>query len=166
LDEVREHLGRLVAEADYQLTDIPGIDVVMAAELIALVGDVTRFPTVDKFLAYTGIAPVTLGSGGHESRFKSQFGRRELSALFHRIASTQLVVHRKTGVPRNPAAKAYYEKHLGDQAALPPGKRDRKRQKKALLSLMRVQAIRFYKLMKRQKLAAEASRAQEAAQPA
>ena len=109
---------------------------------------------------------MTLGSGGHESRFKSQFGRRELSALFHRIASTQLVVHKKTGVPRNPAAKAYYEKHLGDQAALPPGKLDRKRLKKALLSLMRVQAVRFYKLMKRQKLAAEASRAQEAAQPA
>jgi hypothetical protein len=33
--------------------------------------------------------------------------------------------------------------------------------KKALLSLMRVQAIRFYKLMRRQKLAADAHRAQE-----
>lgn len=166
LGEVREHLARLVAQTDYHLTDIPGIDVVMAAELIALVGDVTRFRTVDKFLAYTGIAPVTLGSGGHESRLKSQFGRRELSALFHRIASTQLVVHRRTGVPRNPAAKAYYEKHLGDQAGLPREKRDRKRLKKALLSLMRQQAIRFYKLMKAQKLEAEARRAQEGAQSA
>jgi hypothetical protein len=132
LTEVREHLARLVAETDYHLTDIPGINVVM----------------------------------GHENRFKSQFGRRELSALFHRIASTQLVVHKKTGVPRNPLAKAYYEKHLGDQADLPPAKRDRKRLKKALLSLMRVQAIRFYKLMKAQKLAAEARRAQEATEPA
>jgi transposase len=166
LTEVREHLARLVAETDYHLTDIPGIDVVMATELIALVGDVTRFPNVDKFLAYTGIAPVTLGSGGHENRFKSQFGRRELSAQFHRIASTQLVVHKKTGAPRNPLAKAYYEKHLGDQVDLPHAKRDRKRLKKALLSLMRVQAIRFYKLMKAQKLAAEARRAQEATEPA
>jgi hypothetical protein len=33
--------------------------------------------------------------------------------------------------------------------------------KKALLSLMRVQAIRFCKLMRRQKLAADARRAQE-----
>jgi transposase len=164
LSEVREHLVRLVAETDYHLTDIPGIDVVMAAELIALVGDVTRFPRVDKFLAYTGIAPVTLGSGGHESRLKSQFGRRQLSALFHRIASTQLVVHHKTDVPRNPAAKAYFEKHLGDQAGLPHAKRDRKRLKKALLSLMRQQAIRFYKLMKAQKLEAGARRAQEGAQ--
>jgi transposase len=163
LAEVRVHLARLVAETDYHLTNIPGIDVVMAAELIALVGDVTRFATADKFLAYTGIAPVTLGSGGHESRLKSMFGRRELSALFHRIASTQLAVHKKTGVPRNPQAKAYYEKHLGDQAALPRHKRDRKRMKKALLSLMRVQAIRFYKLMKQQKQAAEAARGQEAA---
>lgn len=166
LAEVREQLARLVAETDYHLTGIPGIDVVMAAELIALVGDVRRFATADKFLAYTGIAPVTLGSGEDESRFKSQFGRRELSALFHRIASTQLVVHRKTGVARNPAAKAYYEKHLGDQAAHPREKRDRKRLKKALLSLMRQQAIRFYQLMKAQKLEAEAKRAQEATQPA
>jgi transposase len=122
---------------------------------------VTRFPTEAKFLAYTGIAPVTLGSGGHESRLKSQFGRRELSTLFHQIASTQLAVHKKTGVPRNPEAKAYYEKHLGDQAALPRAKRDRKRMKKALLSLMRVQAVRFYKLMRRQKQAADARRGQE-----
>jgi transposase len=114
LAEVRQHLARLVTETDYELTDLPGIDVVLAAELIALVGDVTRFPTEAKFLAYTGIAPVTLGSGGHESRLKSQFGRRELSTLFHQIASTQLAVHKGTGVPRNPAAKAYYEKHLGD----------------------------------------------------
>ena len=88
LAEVRQHLARLVAETDYELTGIPGIDVVMAAELIALVGDVTRFPTEAKFLAYTGIAPVTLGSGGHESRLKSQFGRRELSTLFHQIANS------------------------------------------------------------------------------
>ncbi|HYF77138.1 MAG TPA: hypothetical protein VD973_08410 [Symbiobacteriaceae bacterium] len=64
-------------------------------------------------------------------------------------------------MPRNPEAKAYYEKHLGDQADLPRAKRDRKRMKKALLSLMRVQAVRFYKLMRRQKQAAEARRAQE-----
>jgi hypothetical protein len=33
--------------------------------------------------------------------------------------------------------------------------------KKALLSLMRVQAIRFYRLMRKQRLAAQARRAQE-----
>jgi transposase len=78
------------------------------------VGDVTRFPTEAKFLAYMGIAPVTLASGEHESRLKSQFGRRELRTLFHQIASTQLAAHRTTGVPRNPEAQAHYEKHLGD----------------------------------------------------
>jgi transposase len=132
----------------------------MAAELIALIGDVTRFPTVDKFLAYTGIAPVTMSSGESENRLRSKFGRRELLALFHLIACHQLVVHSKTGVPRNPEAKAYFDKHLGDQAALPKAKRDRKVVKKAILSLMRQQAKRFYKLMKAQKLEANAKRAQ------
>jgi transposase len=133
-------------------TEIPGIDVVMAAELIALIGDVTRFRNVDKFLAYTGIAPVTFGRGESETRLRSKFGRRELLALFHQIACHQLVVHHKTGTPPNPEAKAYFEKHLGDPAAVPKGKRDRKVVKKALLSLMRQQAKRFYKLMKDQKL--------------
>ncbi|HYF95133.1 MAG TPA: IS110 family transposase [Symbiobacteriaceae bacterium] len=161
LSEGRKQLERLVNLTDYRLTDIPGIDVVMSAELIALVGEVTRFPKVDHFLAYAGIAPVVMGTGDHETRLRSQFGRRELMALFHRIASTQLVVHHKTGEPRNPEAKAYFDKCLGEQAKLPKEKQDRKVRKKALLSLMRAQARRFYTLMKRQKLAAEARRAQE-----
>lgn len=155
IKESEEQLAALVTQTDYHLTDIPGIDVVMSAELIALVGDVTRFRKVEHFLAYTGIAPVVMGTGGNENRFRSKFGRRELLALFHRIASTQLVVHRGTGVPRNPAAKAYFEKHLGEQAKQPKEKQDKKVRKKALLSLMRQQAIRFYKLMKAQKLAAK-----------
>ena len=157
----KEQLERLVGQTHYHLTDIPGFDVVMAAELISLVGDVTRFRKVDQFLAYTGIAPVTFGSGQQETRLRSQFGRRELLALFHRIASTQLVTHRNTGEPRNPEARAYFDRLLGEQAKLPKEKQDRKVRKKALLSLMRQQAIRFYKLMKVQKLAAREGRAQE-----
>lgn len=38
------------------------------------------------------------------------YGRRELIALFYRIATTQLVVHAKTCEPRNPEAKAYYDR--------------------------------------------------------
>lgn len=159
LRSLNEQLGRLVGETDYSLSHIPGIEAVMSAELISLVGDVTRFPSVDQFLAYTGIAPVVMGTGNKETRLRSKFGRRELLARFHRIASTQLVVHRGTGVPRNPEAKAYYEKRLGDQAKLPKEKQDRKTRKKALLSLMRQQAIRFYKLMKAQKLEAMQRRA-------
>jgi len=157
----RTQLERLVSQTDYRLTDIPGIDVVMSAELIALVGDVTRFRKVDHFLAYSGIAPVVMSTGEHETRLRSQFGRRELMALFHRIASTQLVTHHKTKEPRNPEAKAYFDKCLGDQAKLPKEKQDRKVRKKALLSLMRAQARRFYNLMKAQKLAARERRAQE-----
>jgi len=44
---------------------------------------------------------------------------------------------------------------------LPRAQRDRKRMKKALLSLMRQQAIRFYKLMKAQRLEADTKRAPE-----
>lgn len=159
LADVKEQLGRLVAETDYRLTDIAGVDTVTAAELIAVVGDVTRFKNVDKFLAFTGIAPVVQGTGENQSKFRSQYGRRDLMSLFYRIACTQLVVHKRTGEARNPDAKAYFDKLLGDQAALPSERRDRKTQKKAILSLMRQQAKRFYKLMRWQKLEAVAKRA-------
>lgn len=161
LRQVERQMAELIGQSDYHLTDIPGIDVVMSAELIALVGDVTRFRKSDQFLAYAGIAPVVMGTGTRETRLTSQFGRRDLMTLFHRIASTQLVVHHKTGEPRNPEAKAYFEKRLGEQAKLPKEKQDRKTRKKALLSLIRRQAIRFYTLMKGQKLAARERRKQQ-----
>ncbi|MDF2630579.1 MAG: family transposase [Symbiobacteriaceae bacterium] len=159
LADVGEQLSRLVEQTDYRLTHIAGVEAVTAAELIALVGDVTRFKNVDKFLAYTGIAPVVQGTGESKTIYRSQYGRRELLSFFYRIACTQLVVHKKTGTPRNPEAKSYFDRLLGDQASLPSEKRDRKTQKKALLSLMRQQAKRFYKLMKQQKQEAVASRA-------
>ena len=165
LTEVETQLGLLLAETDYRLTHIPGVDVITAAELVALVGDVTRFNNVDRFMAYTGIAPISQGTGETETRYRSQYGRRELNALFYRIATTQLVVHAKTGEPRNPEAKAYYDRLLGPEAAFPAKQRNRKVVKKAILSLMRQQAKRFYKLMKQQKCEAIARRAGGVTEP-
>lgn len=150
----KERLAALVSQTDYDLSSIPGVNVVISAELIAMIGDVTRFANPDKFVSYCGIAPVSFGSGEKENRLRSKFGRRELLTLIHQVAVYQLVVHAKTKTPRNPEAKAYFEKHLGEQASRPGRERDRKVVKKALHSLMRQQAIRIYRLMKAQKLAA------------
>jgi len=154
-----EQLARLIARTDYHLTGIPGMDVASAAELIALVGDVGRFRNVDKFLAYTGIAPGMTASGESEAKFRSRFGRRELLCFFHNFAAHQLVVAPRSGKPRNPEALAYYSKVLGDQAGLPKEKQDKRIRRKALLSLMRQQAKRMYRLMKAQKAEAVARRA-------
>lgn len=160
--DAERHLARLIARTDYHLTDIPGMDVASAAELIALVGDVGRFKTVDKFLAYTGIAPGMAASGESEVKFRSKFGRRQLHAFFHNFAAHQLVLAPGSGKPRNSEAVAYYNKVLGDQAVLPKDKQDKRLRRKALLSLMRQQAKRLYKLMKAQKAEAMAKKAAEA----
>ena len=165
LAEARSRLAALVAQTDYDLTVIPGVDVIMSAELIALIGDINRFRNPDKFVAFCGIAPVSFGSGEKENRVRSEFGRRELHSLMHQVAVYQLVVQPRTKEPRNPEAKAYYERHLGDQAARPSRERDRKTVKKALTSLMRQQALRIFKLMKAQKRAAMALRTPEAENP-
>jgi len=166
LTEVRSRLAGLIAQTGYDLTQIPGVDVVLSAQLISLIGDVTRFPNPDKFVSFCGIAPVTFASGEKDNRKRSKFGRRELHSLIHQLSIYQLVVHAKTKTPRNPEAKAYYDKHLGDQAARPSRERDRKTVKKALVSLMRQQAIRLYKLMKAQKVAELEQQKKVAAKPA
>lgn len=99
----------------------------MAAELIALIGDVNRFANMDKFLAYTGIALNNQGTGETETRYRSKYGRRDLMAVFHRIACTQQVANARTGELRNPEAKVYFGRLLGDQAAVPSDKRNRQR---------------------------------------
>jgi transposase len=45
------------------LTDIFGVGPIVAAKIIALVGDVRRFPTKGHFASYAGVAPVEVSSG-------------------------------------------------------------------------------------------------------
>ena len=47
------------------LMTLPGIDFPVALTLLAVLGDVTRFPSADKAAAYLGLAPSTHQSGHH-----------------------------------------------------------------------------------------------------
>ena len=56
IEELLEHF-------DYKLQSMRGIDNVTAANLIAEIGDISRFPTPSKLARYSGVAPVTYASG-------------------------------------------------------------------------------------------------------
>ena len=60
---VEQHIETLLASIEQHVTDIKGISPVMAASLIAEIGDVQRFRRFESLVAYTGIDPSVCASG-------------------------------------------------------------------------------------------------------
>ena len=59
-DAIIEELKRLIPINGYQLETMPGINFVSAANIIAEVGNIERFPTSDNLARFAGICPVIL----------------------------------------------------------------------------------------------------------
>ena len=57
-----------------QLMDIHGVSPVVAARVLADVGDVTRFADRDRFASWTGAAPLDASSGEQNRRRLSRAG--------------------------------------------------------------------------------------------
>jgi transposase len=74
----------LLAGFEQHLTDIKGIGAVLAASLVAEIGDIHRFPRFESLVAYTGIDPTVFSSGEftgtetHMSKRGSPYLRRAL----------------------------------------------------------------------------------------
>src|SRR5262249_56243722 len=60
---VEQQIEALLATIEQHVTDIKGISPVMAASLIAEIGDVQRFRRFESLVAYTGIDPSVVASG-------------------------------------------------------------------------------------------------------
>jgi transposase len=72
------------------LTNIFGIGDINAATILAIVGDLGRFPTAGHFAAYTGTAPIEASSGDVKRHRLSRGGNRRLNAAIHIAAVTQV----------------------------------------------------------------------------
>lgn len=88
------------------LTDIFGIGPILAAKIIALVGDIRRFPTKGHFASYAGVAPVEVSSGEVVRHRLSLAGNRRLNHALHMIAINQVRYEGKGGV--------YYRKKIAE----------------------------------------------------
>jgi hypothetical protein len=89
---LRKRIVAAAAASGTTLTDIFGIAEVGAAVILGQVGDVTRFPTADRFAAYNGTAPIEWSSGNpkHPIRRLSRRGNRTLNHVIHIAAVTQI----------------------------------------------------------------------------
>jgi transposase len=79
-----QQIEGLLATCEQHLTDIKGIGPVLAASLVAEIGDISRFPRLEALVAYAGIDPTVFSSGeftateAHMSKRGSPHLRRAL----------------------------------------------------------------------------------------
>ncbi|WP_442914077.1 transposase [Kribbella sp. NBC_00359] len=71
------------------LTEIQGIGFLTAAKILALTGDLRRFPNQEQYASYAGTAPIDVSSGDQETHRLSRRGARQLNAAIHVAAVTQ-----------------------------------------------------------------------------
>jgi transposase len=102
---LRTRIGVAVAASGTTLTEIFGVGEVGAAIILGQVGDVTRFPTADRFAAYNGTAPIEWSSGNPKRPVHrlSRRGNRTLNHVLHIAAVTQLRHAHSPG-------RAYYDR--------------------------------------------------------
>jgi transposase len=88
------------------LTEVFGVGSILAAKIVGIVGDVSRFPSKAHFASYAGVAPIEASSGEVVRHRVSLSGNRRLNQVMHVIAVCQ--------ARSDPRGKAYYRKKLAE----------------------------------------------------
>ena len=94
-----------------RLMELHGVGPVVAARILADVGDVTRFADRNRFASWTGTAPLDASSGEQNRHRLSRAGNRRVNHVIHIAAVTQLRLdtdgrvyyRRKRAVGKKPA---------------------------------------------------------------
>jgi transposase len=108
LDEQRSQVDQVIAELMQQIpqyiTSIPGIGPVTGAAILAEIGDIQRFETVDKLVAYAGIDATVYQTGQFEAS-EAHMSKRGSPYLRHALwlAATVAIRH-------DPSLMGYYQK--------------------------------------------------------
>jgi len=87
-----------------RLMDLPGVGPVVAARILADVGDVSRFPDRNRFASWTGTAPLDASSGEQIRHRLSRAGNRKAHHVLHIAAASQIRLETE--------GRAYYRRKL------------------------------------------------------
>jgi transposase len=83
-------LKAMVLARDSRLMNIPGVGPVVAARILADVGDIARFADRNRFASWTGTAPLDASSGEQNRHRLSRAGNRRMNHMIHIAAVTQI----------------------------------------------------------------------------
>src|SRR4051812_24348148 len=83
-------LKAMALARDSHLMDLHGIGPVIAARVLADVGDIARFADRNRFASWTGTAPLDASSGEQVRHRLSRAGNRRMNHVLHIAAIVQL----------------------------------------------------------------------------
>ena len=99
-----KELKAMVKASGSSLMDLPGVGPIVAARVLADVGDVARFADRNRFASWTGTAPIEASSGEIVRHRLSRAGNRRMNHMIHIAAATQI----RLDTP----GRAYYRRKL------------------------------------------------------
>ena len=101
-----ERIAGEVKASGTMLTEIFGVGPILAAKILGIVGDVSRFPSKAHFASYAGVAPIEASSGEVVRHKLSLAGNRRLNQVMHMIAVCQ--------ARSDPRGGTYHRKKLAE----------------------------------------------------
>jgi transposase len=104
--ELDERIAGEVKASGTKLTEIFGVGPILAAKILGIVGDVSRFPSKAHFASYAGVAPIEASSGEVVRHKLSLAGNRRLNQVMHMLAVCQ--------ARSDPRGGAYHRKKLAE----------------------------------------------------
>jgi len=111
IKKLENQLEALIKKTGYRLETIPGVSIVIASNLISVIGNIERFKSEKQLANFCGVAPITIGSGGKSTEQSSKGGHRELRSTFYNMALGMISVN-KNGNARYPMYRGYYLKKV------------------------------------------------------
>ena len=99
-------LKAMVLTRGSHLMEIHGVGPVVAARILADVGDITRFADRNRFASWTGTAPLDASSGENNRHRLSRAGNRRMNHMIHIAAVTQIRLDTE--------GRAYYRRKRAD----------------------------------------------------
>jgi transposase len=85
-----QELKEMVLARGSRLMDLRGVGPVVAARILADVGDITRFADRNRFASWTGTAPLDASSGEQIRHRLSRAGNRKVNHMLHIAAASQI----------------------------------------------------------------------------
>ena len=107
-DLIEKQIASLLKEFNSHLTSIPGVGTVLAATILSEIGDISRFSSADKLLAFAGLDPSVKQSGEFTSN-QNRMSKRGSPYLRRAIWLASTVA-----VQCDPMFGAYYEKKMSE----------------------------------------------------
>lgn len=96
----------IVTQRGSHLMQLDGVGPVVAARILADVGDVARFADRNRFASWTGTAPLDASSGQQNRHRLSRAGKRRMNRMIHIAATTQIRLETE--------GRTYYRRKLAD----------------------------------------------------